>query len=419
MVTLAGDRKPNAKPRTLVDENGIPITDSTSKAVRILSVDSNGNIVSSVFGKPTLQTDGTGIASWVKNKPSPYFQKGMQGYLAKLTGGAQSGDDWGAVYIPVNELLLTDFLSGMWTYYVDTEEAYGVNMVIWAHDPTDLDRRVEITQAPSGTSLDKAAGWNDHVLNMATTQWFYYGEGTTDVPCSCQGTQYSYDLLKAHKVFQGWTIYRISLEWGWYSTGTFTDAYVAEVKLNGEVIKLGPSIEELLYDMREIDFETAVVKNFDAAGAYAADDVMSDDVCTTTSPSEYWTFTNMAREKGGYGRLDFASLFLETENQEPRIDLLLFNAVPTGSLTDNVANTNPVKADISSYLGRIEFPATNKEAATVASTSEVSPSSVGGLPIKYKCAAGSTTLYGVTVTRTAVTLTANDDCRIALKGVHL
>lgn len=165
--------------------------------------------------------------------------------------------------------------------------------------------------------------------------------------------------------------------------------------------------------------EVRVVKNFDAAEAYAANDVMSDDVCTTTSPTEYWTFAGMASAAGGYGVIDFATLFLETENQEPRISLLLFNAVPTGVLTDNLANTNPVKGDIAKWVGNLDFVATNKEAATVASTSQMGPSTVGGTPLFYKCAAGSTTLYGVTVTRDVVTLTANDDCSIALQVKHL
>ena len=164
--------------------------------------------------------------------------------------------------------------------------------------------------------------------------------------------------------------------------------------------------------------EVRVVKNFDAAEAYAINDVMSDDVCTTTSPGEYWTFAGMAAVNGGYGVIDFATLFLETENVDPRIDLILFNAVPTGVLTDNLANTNPGKEDIASWVGNLALVATNKEAALVASTSQAGPSTIGGCPLYYKCAAGSTTLYGVTVTRSIVTLTANDDCAIALQVTH-
>ena len=144
MVTKAGDRKPNYPARWIVDENGKLTTDASSQSVRTLAVDSAGNKVSSAFGRPTLQTDGNGGAEWVKSKASPYFQKGMSGYLAKLTGGVQSGDDWGAVYIPTKELLLTNFLSASWSYYIDTAEVYGVNLVIWAHDPAEPKNRMPI-----------------------------------------------------------------------------------------------------------------------------------------------------------------------------------------------------------------------------------------------------------------------------------
>ena len=196
-----------------------------------------------------------------------------------------------------------------------------------------------------------------------------------------------------------------------------TDVYPIYVDSNGD-LRIGAGAARLGIALED-PHEVRVVKNFDAAVAYAANDVMSDDVCTTTSPTEYWTFTGMANANGGYGVIDFATLMLETENQEPRISLLLFNAIPTGVLTDNLANTNPVKADIAKWVGNIDFPATNKEAANVASTSQVGPSTVGGCPLYYKCAAGSTTLYGVTVTRSVVTLTANDDCSIALQVKHL
>jgi len=169
----------------------------------------------------------------------------------------------------------------------------------------------------------------------------------------------------------------------------------------------------------QIPFEVRVVKNFDAVGQYCAEDVMSDDICTTTSPAEYWIFGDMAKKNGGFGRIEEATLILDTEGQTPRIDLILFNAIPTGVLTDNLENTNPVKGDKAKWVGTIEFPATRSDNAAEASNTRVSPSTVGGLPLKYKCAVGSTTLYGITVTRDDVTLTANDDCAITLKGDHL
>ncbi len=370
-----------------------------------------------LFGAPALAKDGNGTASWVSSQASPLFQKGTSGYLARLNSGDQSGDDWGAVYIPVNQLPTYEFNETMWSWHQTNNEAYGMNMVIWLQALTDFDKRVEVTQAPSGSTLEKGSGWNAHELNRDTVQFFYYGENVVGSDLVA-GTQYTWKQFQGDNLFKNWLIYRISFEWGWYSTGTFEDAYLADVSLNGQIIVIQPSTSELLLNANPIPFEVRVVKNFDAAAQYTANDVMSDDVCTTTSPTEYWTFPNMAKEKGGYGVIDFATLFLETENQEPRIDLLLFNAIPTGVLTDNLPNTNPVKADIASWVGNLAFVATNKEAALVASTSQMGPSTVGGTPVYYKCAAGSTTLYGVTVTRTTVTLDTNGDCAIALQGMH-
>ena len=203
-----------------------------------------------LFGQPVLRTGGEGKAGWVKDTGNALGlnQKSASGYLANLYGGDQSqGSDnnWAAVYIPVNELLPDSFETALWTYHMTNAEVYGVNMVIWMHDPTDNDKRVEITQAPSGATLEKAQGWDGHELNIETTQFFYYGEGVSGSGLSA-GTQYKWSQFQTDPLFRGWTIYRISLEYGWYSTGTFDDVWVADVKFNGQVIPLVPPPGEIL-----------------------------------------------------------------------------------------------------------------------------------------------------------------------------
>lgn len=194
------------------------------------------------FGEPTLLAVGSSDAVWSRGAVSPYFQKSPTGWLANLYGGDQSigsDDNFAAVDIPVDELHPIRFLTALWSYYFTNAEVYGVNMVIWMHDPTDNDKRVEITQAPSGATLEKGSGWNAHELNTATTQFFYYGEGVSGSGLNA-GTQYKWTQFQTDAVFSKWTIYKISFEYGWYSTGVFDDAWVADIKLNGQVILLKP-----------------------------------------------------------------------------------------------------------------------------------------------------------------------------------
>ncbi len=169
----------------------------------------------------------------------------------------------------------------------------------------------------------------------------------------------------------------------------------------------------------EDTFEVRVSKVIDASdGAYGAKDVINDDNCSTTATA--WAFAGMANAAGGFGVIDHATLFDETENLDAiRFELLLFNAIPTGVLTDNVTSTNPIKGDRVKFLDRIAFPATRADGATVATTTKAGHSTYGNLPLYYKCAAGSTTLYVVLITLDVFTQTATDDIEIALIGRKL
>ena len=205
-------------------------------------------ILEPIYGEASLADAINGNATWIRGQVSANDQKGQTGWLADLYGGVQTGDDYARVNIPVYEERVPDFnkIAGdsQWTWNQTNAEVYGVNMVIWAHDPKDPDKRVEITQAPSHADLDKAAGWNSHELDPTVTQFFYFGENVTDASGTATaltaGTQYTWNQFREDDVFKTWTIYRVTLEWGWYSTGTFESAYVADIKLNKVTVYLRP-----------------------------------------------------------------------------------------------------------------------------------------------------------------------------------
>jgi len=200
-------------------------------------------IIEPVFGKPVLVAANNGIVSWTKNTSLSQFQKDT-GWQAELYGGVQSGDDWAACYIPVQELYVTQFESAQWSWYQTATETMGLSIVIWIHDPNDFDKRAEVTQLANVAGLDKAAGWNSHEFNTATDQMFFYGENTTGTGLTA-GTLYSWDDFQADVLFKNWVIYRVSLDWGWEASGTFEASYLAEVKLNGSYIPIRPDETEI------------------------------------------------------------------------------------------------------------------------------------------------------------------------------
>ena len=159
--------------------------------------------------------------------------------------------------------------------------------------------------------------------------------------------------------------------------------------------------------------EVRVAQVIDASlGAYTAGDVVgADDCCTTLAIA--WEFT-VVSVAGRAGCILGATLFNETENQAVQYDLILFNATPTGELRDNAANDNPLLGDRSKWLGTIVFPFSIARGATVATTTQATPSTSGRLPMPFKCTAAETKIYGVLVTRTAYTQTATDDIEITL-----
>jgi hypothetical protein len=194
-----------------------------------------------LFGSPILLAGGTGQVYWDKN--STYSQKGT-GWQAVLYGGVQSGDDWAACYFSTNELPITQLDELQWSWYQTNAESMGLGVVIWMHDPDDFDKRAEVTQLANVAGLDKGAGWNSHEFDSTVTQMFFYGENTTGTALTA-GTLYTWDEFQADTLFKDWVAYRISWDWGWDASGTYENAYLTEVKINGIYVPVRPDITEI------------------------------------------------------------------------------------------------------------------------------------------------------------------------------
>ena len=196
-------------------------------------------VLDPVFGEASLAAANNADAVWVRGSTSPLDQKGATGWLANLYGGVQTGDDWSRVNIPVGELRIPDFNSALVSYYFTNAETMGIGIVIWIHDQNDFDKRAEVTQLANVSGLEKAAGWNAHEFDKTTTQMFFYGEGTTGTALTA-GTQYTWAQFQTDILFKHWRIYRITFDYGWEASGTFDDAWMADIKLNGQVIRMRP-----------------------------------------------------------------------------------------------------------------------------------------------------------------------------------
>lgn len=160
-----------------------------------------------------------------------------------------------------------------------------------------------------------------------------------------------------------------------------------------------------------LSVRVSTTKALAAAGNYAAEDVLSEDA--DNGEGTAWTFNDCATNKGGSGYIVGAIASLETTALTQRITLYLFNATPTSELDDNAANTAVLNADIGKYVGRIDFPALEDLGGN--SEAVVTPSTSGNLPLKFVCASTDNNLYGIAVTRDAITgENATDDLTIIL-----
>jgi hypothetical protein len=231
------------------------------------------------FGKPTLNSGGSGRAAWAKATALGQYQKGHSGILAQLYGGAQSGDDWASIQIPVNEVSVSEFNRAYWAWYQTAAETMGLGMVVWMHDPADFDKRAEVTQVGGASGLDKAAGWNSHEFDTTVTQMFFYGEGTTGTGLTA-GTQYTWKQFQQDTLFKTWTIYRVSFDWGWEASGTFESVWVSDIELEDEVIRLDPSFVEF-------NLKTGIGNGRGTCSAAGT----ANQITTTTTPCKVIIFT--------------------------------------------------------------------------------------------------------------------------------
>ena len=152
----------------------------------------------------------------------------------------------------------------------------------------------------------------------------------------------------------------------------------------------------------------AVTKALAAAEAYAAEDVLSESATAGSA----WVFTGIARADGGGGYITKAQAICERTAVTPRLSLYLFRSAPTSELKDNAANTALKHEDLANYVGRIDFPAMEDLGGDSEATA--TPSTSGKLPLAFQCAEDADDLYGVLVTRDALTVTAEDEMTIIL-----
>ena len=150
----------------------------------------------------------------------------------------------------------------------------------------------------------------------------------------------------------------------------------------------------------------STTKKIAAAGNYDAEDVISNSA--TDGQGTPWEFPNV----GDSGVILKGRTFIQTTALTPRITLYLFSRRPTSEMDDAAANVAPSLADISFFVGQIDFPALEDLGGV--SASQATPSTSGNLPMTYGGCDG--TLYGIAVTRDAVTgETANDLMGITLE----
>jgi len=157
--------------------------------------------------------------------------------------------------------------------------------------------------------------------------------------------------------------------------------------------------------------EVSVTKALAAAGNYTGNDVLSESASSGT----IWTWAAVLPDNGGRGKIVKAVALLETTALTPGLTLYLFKAAPTSELNDNAANTAVLHADEANFVGAITFPAmTNTGAGD--SQAIVTPSlTTGNLPLAFECGSSANDLFGVVVTRDAITgESAGDDLIIKL-----
>lgn len=138
---------------------------------------------------------------------------------------------------------------------------------------------------------------------------------------------------------------------------------------------------------------------------YSANDVISESA--TNGAGTKWTFSNVGRS----GWVTQARVEKNAGSDTPSLVLFLFSDDPTGELDDNAANTNPVYANISNYIGHIDFDAMESLGASTSWTL-ATPGTGGNLPLRYITTEDA--LYGVLATRDAWTPGSGEKITVTL-----
>lgn len=138
--------------------------------------------------------------------------------------------------------------------------------------------------------------------------------------------------------------------------------------------------------------------------AYAANDVISENASTGTA----WSFSGQGRS----GLITGATLVTNKQSVTAAFTLFLFRATPTGVLNDNAANTSPVFAEASDYIGHIDFDAAESLGSS-SSWTLASPGTGGNLPLPFFTPSNDT-IYGVLVTRDVFTPDSGQQFSITL-----
>ena len=142
-------------------------------------------------------------------------------------------------------------------------------------------------------------------------------------------------------------------------------------------------------------------------GVGHAEDVYSESIAAGTC----WTWHNVVKKNGGAGEIVKTQVLLKTTALPPRFTIYLFTDKPTCNLNDNVANTAPLFVDWDNYIDKIDSAAL-EDLGTGTSNQTTTPNTVGGLPLYFKCHPNKKSLFGVVVSRDALTPTALDNLRI-------
>ena len=200
-----------------------------------------------MFGKPTLQwlknsgAASSGFAKWVKE----WTRYGE--WTASLTPGAQSGDDYAAVEFTVNDMPLIDLKSIRYIYRMGSTEVIAPNVALHVYDKNDIDNRADITLSHSHDDLGKTTStWYKFDVLPATTGLFYYGNNiptSTGLTGDTGDDLYTLAQYQADAVFKYYVISKITVEYGYYSTGTIGEAHIAKISVNEEDILLEPPRE--------------------------------------------------------------------------------------------------------------------------------------------------------------------------------